>query len=1601
MIKLPRGRKPLRLRTRRRTTRVLFEAVERRVMLCALHENGGHSVHIAFYDGTDAPLDLSVDPVESMAAVGPTLTPSPALFSPISGWQTAANGLPILNSLPGAPTAIYLDFDGDTASGSTAYSEDTDATTYNATEQTNIVEAWRQISAYFAMFDVNVTTAVTSLPKAWEVIGNNAGGSTGGYAYVGTFPNSAPEAFNASGNARTRQSGMAHELGHVFGLQHQSVYDALGNKTAEYLSAPDSLHGPIMGVDYSGSVHKWFIGHSATNATTMQDDMAVIASKIQAREPAGGDGYRHDDFGNTIATASALNDDPSGFQTASGIIERRNDVDAFSFVSNGGGVTLAAVPDAPSGVDLRLEVYDASGNLVAAKDGATNDQQMTLALPQGTYYAMLSSHGDYGDQGMYDFSVRSLPTGWTGADIGTVGTAGYSQYDAGTGLFTNAGAGSSVTGASDSFHFAYETLNGDGEIVARVTKNDNTNGGAKVGVEIRDTLANNARHAAMIVTPSGASQFISRGVAGGSSALFNGPSSPLPQWVRLVRAGTTFTGYTSSDGVNWTQVGQSNVTMGNTVYVGLLTSSLTTTKLDVGQLDSVAVTGDTTPAQPAYNALAAPTNLVATAAATGTGVTLSWDDVPDAVGFNVQRSSDGINYTQIATTAAGVLTYTDPNPGATMRYFYRVAARDGAATASAPSVPASALPRPPAPTGLSMISPSTSQLVVNWKDVSYETGYRIERSTDGVNFSTVTTVGPNTPFYVNSGLSAGVAYTYRVVTLSAVGDSAPSTTVIGVPRLAAVAGFGFNTVASNQIVFHWTDIANETGYRVERSTNGTNWSTLGTTTANVTTYTDNTVQPLKEYYYRVYGTTTAGGVSLDPSGYIFTATPDVNPLPSPWVSTDVGNVLGRGTTGYSNGTFTLISTGADINGTSDAFHYTYQTITGDATIVARVASIENTDTNAKVGVMMRIGTTTANAPYVAVLLTPGAGVSLQSRTTSGGNTAITAGPTTAAAPYWVKLTRINNVINGFVSSDGSNWTQIGGNFSLPVGASVTMGLASTSHTTNTLGTATVTSVTANVAPTIAANPAATPVNNQNRSTLTVTGADDAGEAGLTYTWTTVTVPAGAPAPTLSSNGSNDAKTTVAAFFQSGMYQFKVTITDAAGLSVTSGVLSVNVSLAVPPTVVTPAAATPNPVIDANSTALSVLGSDDVGESNLTYTWSLTTGPVGAPDPVFSVNGANAAKNTTVTFGKDGTYQFLVTVTDASGLSVTSSVSVDVSLAVAPTVATPAAATPNPVTTGLATALSVLGADDRGEAALTYTWSTLAAPDGAAAAIFSDNGTNAAKNVNATVGQLGTYTFKVVITDAAGLSVSSTVDVVFSQPVTPPQVTGFNFDDHNHLSVTFSQDVSQSLGADDLSVQSLSGGVPSNDAIAPTGVVWNADTKTATFTFATDFADGDYQATLSASGVFDPGDVHLAPGGPYDFFKLTGDANHDRSVDFNDLVKLAQNYNTTGGMTYASGDFNGDGNVDFNDLVILAQHYNSSLPDGGGGSPTPAASPATAAAIIASVAGTQTTTTPTPPAPPAKTPPKSTTKAKRPIPEPPAPPVKVAPKRPVFSKARIR
>lgn len=224
-----------------------------------------------------------------------------------------------------------------------------------------------------------------------------------------------------------------------------------------------------------------------------------------------------------------------------------------------------------------------------------------------------------------------------------------------------------------------------------------------------------------------------------------------------------------------------------------------------------------------------------------------------------------------------------------------------------------------------------------------------------------------------------------------------------------------------------------------------------------------------------------------------------------------------------------------------------------------------------------------------------------------------------------------------------------------------------------------------------------------------------------------------------------------------------TVTATAGT--VSGTANVTVVEDFAPTVATPASASPNPASDGQ-TQLSVLGADDGGEANLTYTWAATTLPDGAAQPAFSGNGTNAAKTITASGLQSGSYTFTATISDGFK-SATSSVNVQVgTTSTAPTVATPAAASPSPVT-GTTTALSVLGADQNGEASLTYSWSTTGTPP--APVTFSANGTNAAKNSTATFARAGAYGFVVTISNGT-TSTTSSVTVTVQQTLTSVAVS---------------------------------------------------------------------------------------------------------------------------------------------------------------------------------------------------------------------------------------
>lgn len=170
---------------------------------------------------------------------------------------------------------------------------------------------------------------------------------------------------------------------------------------------------------------------------------------------------------------------------------------------------------------------------------------------------------------------------------------------------------------------------------------------------------------------------------------------------------------------------------------------------------------------------------------------------------------------------------------------------------------------------------------------------------------------------------------------------------------------------------------------------------------------------------------------------------DTDPtLPAGWQSRDVGAVGVQGSTSESAGTFTVRGAGADVWGTSDAFHFAYRALSGDGVIVARVASISGTQPWTKMGVMIR-ESLTPDAAHAFMIVSASKGLAFQRRTTAGGISTHTAGGT-GTAPRWVKLARTGPVMTAFVSADGAAWTEVGSD-TFSMGTDVLVGLAASSH----------------------------------------------------------------------------------------------------------------------------------------------------------------------------------------------------------------------------------------------------------------------------------------------------------------------------------------------------------------------------------------------------------------------------------------------------------------------------------------------------------------------------------------------------------------------------
>jgi hypothetical protein len=143
-------------------------------------------------------------------------------------------------------------------------------------------------------------------------------------------------------------------------------------------------------------------------------------------------------------------------------------------------------------------------------------------------------------------------------------------------------------------HYAYKTLSGVGSITAKVVSLQNTDGFAKAGVMIRNTLDPDSAYTSLLMTPANGVRFQYRASAGADTDREFDDTLVAPYWVKLERdLGSGFRGYTSPDGVNWQQFTlRPSVTMNSDVYIGLALTSHVATVTCEAVFSNITTTGN-------------------------------------------------------------------------------------------------------------------------------------------------------------------------------------------------------------------------------------------------------------------------------------------------------------------------------------------------------------------------------------------------------------------------------------------------------------------------------------------------------------------------------------------------------------------------------------------------------------------------------------------------------------------------------------------------------------------------------------------------------------------------------------------------------------------------------------------------------------------------------------------------------------------------------------------------------------------------------------------------------------------------------------------------
>lgn len=348
------------------------------------------------------------------------------------------------------------------------------------------------------------------------------------------------------------------------------------------MSGPVGTAVTVRGSGFMGAARVTFNGTSA--GYTVSSD-SVITAGVPSGATSGP---------IAVTTYAGTGTSSSNFMVSGAPPPPPPSITGFSPTSGGVGTTVAIDGTNFSGAS------SVTFNGTPATFTVTSDTRMSSPVPPGATsgrISVIAPGGTATSSASFTVTVppppSSCPYGWSCQDIGNPAVSG-GQSVSTNGVWTVSGSGTGIQRAADQFHFIARVLSGDGTVTADLASFANAGERSMSGIMVRSGAGAGAARYSVVITGHGVLTVVYRATTGGSTVtLVAAPGNVPPRDLRIVRSGVAYSAQTSTDGVTWTPVNGSSVSIQallGSPLAGVAVSSGSSSQVTSANMDHVAVT---------------------------------------------------------------------------------------------------------------------------------------------------------------------------------------------------------------------------------------------------------------------------------------------------------------------------------------------------------------------------------------------------------------------------------------------------------------------------------------------------------------------------------------------------------------------------------------------------------------------------------------------------------------------------------------------------------------------------------------------------------------------------------------------------------------------------------------------------------------------------------------------------------------------------------------------------------------------------------------------------------------------------------------------------